>query len=62
MLIEISIFHRIRSNEEEEKEDEHSQSLLNRLGLNLISVECAPMKLNALEIDNIFGTSTDVGQ
>ena len=47
---------------EEEKEDEHSQSLLNRLGLNLISVECAPMKLNALEIDNIFGTSTDVGQ
>jgi len=56
-------YYQTLANDEKEQDDEESMkvlSIIKRFGLSLSTIENAPIKLNALELDNVFGTTDEI--
>ena len=63
LSIEVSIFKQTRAHDKEKEEDKSRAAivdLLSNLGLQFTTITAAPMQLNALEIQNIYGSQAIV--
>ena len=62
LMIEVSIFKQTRTQEQtkEERKSGGIGDLLGNLGLQFANISGAPIQLNALEIENVYGTQSVV--
>jgi hypothetical protein len=62
MLIELSLFKQTVTQEQDKKSNKSSRLMerLGSFGIKLTSINGAPIRLNALEINSLYGNDQDV--
>ena len=60
VALDISFYQKIKDQNEEKEDMNHILAIVKRFGLSFTTIEDAPITLNALELDNVFGTTDDI--
>jgi hypothetical protein len=60
LTCEISFYQTLSREESTENDSNTILSIVKRLGLSFSTIEQAPIKINALELENVFGKTDDI--